>query len=153
MSELVPTHEALEVAIRSWVGTPYHHQARLKGVGVDCIGTLICPANEVGFNIEDVHGYSTQPYGEQLMKEIEKRLLPVPIQELETRMRPLVLVFGFEKKRQSTEWLPQHVAYFMSNGNMVHSMNRVKRVLEHEFKGYWRERLHSVWDLPWQLSP
>ncbi|MFZ1416647.1 MAG: hypothetical protein WAS73_19035 [Defluviicoccus sp.] len=25
---------------RSWLGTPYHHQAALKGVGCDCIGLL-----------------------------------------------------------------------------------------------------------------
>ncbi len=26
---------------RTWLGTPYHHQGRLKGVGVDCAGLLI----------------------------------------------------------------------------------------------------------------
>ena len=26
---------------RTWVRTPYHHQARLKGVGVDCAGLVI----------------------------------------------------------------------------------------------------------------
>lgn len=25
---------------RSWLGTPYHHQAALKGIGCDCIGLL-----------------------------------------------------------------------------------------------------------------
>ena len=25
---------------RSWIGTPYHHQASLKGVGCDCLGLL-----------------------------------------------------------------------------------------------------------------
>jgi NlpC/P60 family putative phage cell wall peptidase len=25
---------------RSWIGTPYHHQASLKGVGCDCIGLV-----------------------------------------------------------------------------------------------------------------
>ena len=25
---------------RSWIGTPYHHQAALKGVGCDCLGLL-----------------------------------------------------------------------------------------------------------------
>lgn len=25
----------------TWLGTPYHHQGRVKGVGVDC-GTLLC---------------------------------------------------------------------------------------------------------------
>ena len=25
---------------RGWLGTPYHHQASLKGVGCDCLGLL-----------------------------------------------------------------------------------------------------------------
>ncbi|BCZ13651.1 C40 family peptidase [Acinetobacter baumannii] len=29
----------------TWLGTPYHHQGRVKGVGVDC-GTLICEVYE-----------------------------------------------------------------------------------------------------------
>ncbi|HLM39565.1 MAG TPA: peptidase P60 [Microvirga sp.] len=28
------------MAARSWIGTPYRHQASLKGVGCDCLGVL-----------------------------------------------------------------------------------------------------------------
>ena len=28
------------MAARSWIGTPYRHQASLKGVGCDCLGLL-----------------------------------------------------------------------------------------------------------------
>lgn len=32
----------------TWLGTPYHHQGRVKGVGVDC-ATLLCEVyKEVG---------------------------------------------------------------------------------------------------------
>ncbi len=27
-------------AARGWIGTPYHHQASLKGIGCDCLGLL-----------------------------------------------------------------------------------------------------------------
>lgn len=30
---------------RKWLGTPYHHQASLTGVGCDCIGLIrVCSA-------------------------------------------------------------------------------------------------------------
>lgn len=29
----------VEIA-RRWIGTPYHHQASLKGVGCDCLGLV-----------------------------------------------------------------------------------------------------------------
>ena len=31
---------AIVAAARSWIGTPYRHQASLKGVGCDCLGLL-----------------------------------------------------------------------------------------------------------------
>lgn len=33
---------------RSWIGTPYHHAARLKGIGVDCGQILIAVYAEAG---------------------------------------------------------------------------------------------------------
>lgn len=32
---------AVAAAARTWLGTPYHHQARIKGAGVDC-ALLLC---------------------------------------------------------------------------------------------------------------
>ena len=34
------TREAVIAEARSWLGTPWHHQASLKGVGCDCIGFI-----------------------------------------------------------------------------------------------------------------
>lgn len=34
------TREAVIAAARSWLGTPYHHQASRKGVGCDCLGLI-----------------------------------------------------------------------------------------------------------------
>jgi cell wall-associated NlpC family hydrolase len=50
---------------RTWVGTPYQHQARLKSVAVDCIGIVIGTARELGLVARDfdINGYSRQPDG------------------------------------------------------------------------------------------
>ena len=34
------TREQILVEARAWIGTPYRHQASLKGVGCDCLGLL-----------------------------------------------------------------------------------------------------------------
>ena len=34
------TRTAIVVEARSWIGTPYRHQASLKGVGCDCLGLV-----------------------------------------------------------------------------------------------------------------
>ncbi len=36
----VPTRADLVAAARGWLGTPYRHQASLRGVGCDCLGLL-----------------------------------------------------------------------------------------------------------------
>lgn len=32
--------DEIVAAARAWVGTPYHHQASMKGVGCDCLGLI-----------------------------------------------------------------------------------------------------------------
>lgn len=32
--------EKIVAEARAWIGTPYHHQASLKGVGCDCLGLI-----------------------------------------------------------------------------------------------------------------
>lgn len=32
--------DEIVAAARGWIGTPYHHQASLKGVGADCLGLV-----------------------------------------------------------------------------------------------------------------
>ena len=35
-----PTAEHVVRVARGWIGTPYHHQASLRGVGTDCLGLV-----------------------------------------------------------------------------------------------------------------
>ena len=44
--------DKLIAAARSWLGTPYHHRARIKGVGADC-GQLVIAAHVDAGLIED----------------------------------------------------------------------------------------------------
>lgn len=49
-------------AARSWLGTPYHHMARVKGVGVDCGQLVIAAFNEAGL-IDDLQpGFYTHDW-------------------------------------------------------------------------------------------
>lgn len=54
---------------RSYLGTPFHHQGRLPGVGLDCAGVVICAARELGVVAEDfdITGYARTPDGASLI--------------------------------------------------------------------------------------
>jgi NlpC/P60 family putative phage cell wall peptidase len=36
----VTTRDAIIAEVRSWIGTPYRHQASLRGTGCDCLGLI-----------------------------------------------------------------------------------------------------------------
>jgi cell wall-associated NlpC family hydrolase len=69
---------------RSWIGTPYHHQARLKGVGVDCIGLIIGCAWELGLIDPsfDIRGYTKNPDG-CLMELARQHMVEVPAESMQ----------------------------------------------------------------------
>lgn len=53
---------------RTWVGTPWVHQHRVKGHAVDCVGLVIGVARNLGLVPADfdVNGYSRMPDGHLL---------------------------------------------------------------------------------------
>lgn len=61
---------------RSWIGTPFHHQARLKGVGVDCAGLVIGVARALGLVPAsfDVTSYERSPDGVSLLSYCEEHM-------------------------------------------------------------------------------
>src|SRR5262249_4757318 len=63
MTELDPRRAAVVAEAESWIGTPFHHAARVKGAGVDCLMLLaevyeragIVPHLEPPFYVPDWH--------------------------------------------------------------------------------------------------
>jgi len=118
-------HPAVEAA-RGYLGTPFHHQARVRGVGVDCVGLVICVARELGIIAPqwDVTGYARQPDGSQLMHHLSDQLLPVTRAE----MRPGdVVCVAFARH-------PQHVGvvgdYVHGGLSLIHADGQRGQVLE-----------------------
>jgi Cell wall-associated hydrolases (invasion-associated proteins) len=66
----------VEIA-RSWLGTPYHHQACLKGVGVDCAQLLVGVYQEFDPTVyANIPAYSPQWHlnrGEEKYLEVVRR--------------------------------------------------------------------------------
>ena len=85
-------------AARDWIGTPYQHQASLKGAGTDCLGLLRGVWREVlGHEPEEVPAYTpdwSEPQREERLWAAACRHLlsregaPQPGDVLLFRMRP-----------------------------------------------------------------
>ena len=113
-------------AARGWLGTPFHHQARLKSVGVDCIGLVIGVARELQLIAPDfdVTGYSRYPDGRALMAMAREKMTPVTLDQMQLGD---VVVVGFDK-------LPQHFGiigdYRHGGFSIIHAASAYNKVVE-----------------------
>lgn len=119
---------------RAWIGTPFHHQARAKGHGVDCIGLVVGVGHALGFSIEDKTNYARFPDGVTLAAELARQFYPVPDEDLQAGD---ILLFALSK-------LPRHVALYVGGGRMVHATSLVSRCVEVDYDKSWQRALRGV---------
>lgn len=144
--------EIIAVA-RSWIGTPYRHQASVKGVGADCIGLLrgislesriIAPEIERRPEITQFKGYGTRPVPGELGRLCAMLLDPVAIDSVQ--IADVLLL------RWDTD--PQHLAIVSSLSPMriIHSFSSARRVCENGVDGAWRHDIswRSLIDSAWR---
>jgi len=128
---------------RSWLGTPYHDQASLKGVGCDCLGLVRGVWRElVGPEAWEIPPY-TRDWGETGGREhlleagrIHARAEPgVP--------RPgAILLFRMRAGAPA-----KHAGILVTPGRFVHARERLG-VIEEAFSDPWRRRLVAAFRFP-----
>jgi cell wall-associated NlpC family hydrolase len=126
-------------AALAMVGTPFHHQGRKPGVGVDCVGLVVCSVRMCGGEVNDVLGYPRTPPSQLMLDAFRKNgLAQVPITDMREND---VLAFWIRRRG-----LPIHCGIYTSRG-LVHVLDhsRVCVVNEADFSRGWREKAHSVW--------
>ena len=127
---------------RSWLGTRYHHQGRIKGVGVDCGGVVVGVAQALNIPIADLSHYSPLPDGEQLEAACEENLIRIPTTEIEPGD---VILFRFSEH-------PQHLAiagdYPEGGLSIIHAFAPSRRVIEVRLDEIWFGRIYAAYRFP-----
>ncbi len=132
-------------AARSWLGTPYVHQASCKGAGCDCLGLIRGVWREViGEEPE-----ATPPYapdwtatggGEQLLKAAMRHLVRKP------QGAPIepgdVLLFRYRAHLPA-----RHAAIATGPDTMIHAQEHAG-VVEVPLSGWWWRHLAAVFAFP-----
>lgn len=135
---------------RSWVGTPFLHQARLKGVGVDCVGVILGVGRALDLITAEADaqfgprfaGYSRAPNPRKMRQGVEFYLDPLPIDHRDEG--PDGAVGWFEWREE----LPMHLAImatFEGRRTMIHSYESAGRCVENGCDATWRGRVNSWW--------
>lgn len=119
---------------RAALGTPFHHQGRLIGRGLDCIGVVVCAFSAAGLNIQDSLDYARQPDG----KKLETALREHRFEKQAMVEAGDVLLFRIVRH-------PQHVGIAISPHSMIHAYAPQGRVIETMLAPQWLKRLHGIY--------
>lgn len=138
-------------AARGWLGTPFHHQGRVKGVGCDCLGLIVGIARELELRDNkgnlladyDQPNYSPLPDGRGLKAAVSLHLLELPsIGEASTAD---VLLFRFQEN-------PQHVGILSTlpdgDSGIIHCYSNTGKVVEHRLNDTWRRLIVAAYRFP-----
>lgn len=111
---------------REWLDTPFHHQARLKGIGVDCVGLVICVSKELGLLPPDfnITAYPRLPDGRSFLFHADAHMSRIPKEDMQPGDAVVVSYSGD----------PQHIGilgnYRHGGLSIIHASSEAKRVIE-----------------------
>lgn len=130
------TRQQIVDEARTWLGTPFHHQARNKGIGADCIGVVGMTGVSLGLlKAEDIpKDYAHSPNAAMMQKKLEEHLYKIPVSDAKIG-DVLHLVFDIE---------PQHVAIITDIG-LIHAYAQVRKCVEHSFDAVWQSRVRGAY--------
>jgi NlpC/P60 family putative phage cell wall peptidase len=138
--------EALVTEARRWLGTPFRHQGRIRGEGVDCIGLVLEPARALGLTDYRPGAYSRLPDAGTLRREVARHL--VTVAKAEMRQGDILLL--------AAPLSPCHLALIGELAGaltMIHASGPIGRVVEHGIDATWEGRIRGVFRFPGLSEP
>ncbi|MDX1974482.1 MAG: hypothetical protein SFT92_02275 [Rickettsiales bacterium] len=138
---------------RSWIGTRFHHQGRLKCTatdkgGVDCLGLLVGIARELELTMEDgtplssldQTDYTLTPDTDLLRQKLAQALLEIDPDD--ASLGDVLLL--------SMDGRPQHMGIVSDTPHgygLIHAYAPSRAVVEHELDRYWRKKIIAAFHL------
>lgn len=145
---------------RSWLGTPFKHQGRLKGVGCDCLGLLIGVAAALdlqgkgGQKLADLDNlsYGHFPDENALRAGLDAALYPaenlsagcIVLIKIEGRAQHLGMIGSLESGVWSLEE-NQTLNSKLQTLTLIHAYAPHRKVVEHRLSEEWWERIVAIY--------
>jgi NlpC/P60 family putative phage cell wall peptidase len=138
------TRAAIVAEARAWIGTPYRHQASLRGVGCDCLGLVRgvwrnCIGDEPEAPPPYAPDWAEAKGDETLAAAALRHLVPRALDDLKPGD---VLLF-----RWRDGFVAKHVAIAAGERTMIHAHDGAA-VCEIALASWWRRRLAYAFCFP-----
>ena len=135
------TRAQIVAEARSWLGTRWQHQGRVKGHGVDCAGLVIGVAHALGLSDAKVTGYGRRPDGFTLRALCDAHMPAVPLEA----MRPGdVVLMRIVRDEQHLGILGEHGGVL----TLIHAHAEKRKTVEHRLDELWRGRITAAYAFP-----
>lgn len=137
----MPTRADVVECARTWIGTRWEHQQRLKGQACDCAGLVIGVGAEV-FGIQpEVPPYGRTPHHGMLEGIVSQYMVRKHV----SRMLPGdVLLISWQVESHHMAIVSEIEGEF----GIIHTWAQRKRVVEHLLDKQWRDRIRAVFEFP-----
>jgi cell wall-associated NlpC family hydrolase len=138
---MMSTAENIVTEARTWKGTRFVHQGRVKGLGVDCVGFISEVAKNVGIvDVEIPLDYRPHEDGAAMLVLLKEHM------DLVEEMQPGdVVAFVDEAVRNRS--IPRHLAIVTEvkphTTFIIHAAP--EGIREHRMDARWLRRIHSIW--------
>ncbi len=131
------TREEIVAEARSWLGTPYQHQGRTKGKGVDCLGLVAMVGRALGLTDYDRLDYGRLPNPRRMREELKAQLREISLRDAGPG-DVVHMSWGID---------PMHLGILTPDG-IIHAYSRVPAVVEHGVDREWRGRMRFAYRYP-----
>lgn len=138
------TRQRIVAAARTWMGTPYHHQASCKGIGADCLGLVRgvwrdCFGSDVSVPQTYSRDWAEASGIETMLAGAREHLIAIDPQSIHPgdvvvfRLRP-----GFVAKHAAIIATPETIIHAMEGGPAC----------EVTLSSWWRRRIAGAFQFP-----
>ena len=135
---------------RAWIGTPYRHQASLKGAGCDCLGLVRGVFRALyGYEPEQTGAYSpnwAEEKAEETMRDAARRHL-IEIDASPLRGGAALVPGDIILIRMKERGMAKHAAICATPVTIVHAYDQ-HAVMENALPDAWRRRIAYAFRFP-----
>jgi cell wall-associated NlpC family hydrolase len=119
------------------VDTPFKHQGRVVGVGLDCAGLYVYVCQRLGVQHQDATCYPRTPFGGELVRQLDQQPCLHRIQKDEASKGDILIM------RMSRS--PQHIAFHAGDIDgspyVLHASDEHGKVCLHRMDSRWFGRV------------
>lgn len=124
------TPDDIIAAARECLDTPFRHQGRIVGVGIDCAGVICHVAHRLGLQYDAPTNYPRDPYQGLLEATLDAQDC---LQRIDHPEPGAVLLMRTNRE-------PRHLGIW-SGATLIHADETIGKVCEHRMDAVWLRRV------------